>query len=98
MITRYYVPLKTLLIRARPRLTETHDLEFKNCFGAVAGYVHGEIFISSGWFGIALKLPPKMVAQLLDLSGAKLLKYFPKGRIKKEYVVIPDKLIEDSYR
>jgi hypothetical protein len=34
-----------------------YDLEFKNCFGAVADYVDGRIFCSCGKFGQALRLP-----------------------------------------
>ena len=46
---------KELLEQVRPGLAATHALEFKNLFGATAGYVNGAIFISSGRFGIALR-------------------------------------------
>ena len=56
--------LTRLLKQARPGLASTHALGFKNVFGAVAGYVNGAIFISSGRFGIALRLPPDALQKL----------------------------------
>jgi len=46
----YLGTLKSLLEQARPRLTKNYRLEFKNCFGAIAGYVNGNIFVSCGRF------------------------------------------------
>ena len=43
------------------KLFTAHDIEFKNVFGAVGGYVDGNIFISCGKFGFALKLPYEKV-------------------------------------
>ena len=84
------------LLQIRPRLKKSHGLEFKNCFGAVVGYVKGRIFISCGKFGIALKLPPKIISGLLKESGVKQLKYFTRGHIKKDYVVLPSRIFEDE--
>ena len=58
-VSPYRDKLESLLKKDRPRLSSTHNLEFKKCFGAVAGYVNGNIFISCGKFGVALKLPPR---------------------------------------
>lgn len=96
MKTEYLNRLSTLLLQARPQLAKTHGLEFKNCFGAVAGYVHGRIFASCGKFGIALKLPRETISRLLKDPGAKHLKYFTKGHVKKDYVVIPSGIIGDE--
>ncbi|MBI1821310.1 MAG: TfoX/Sxy family protein [Nitrospirae bacterium] len=76
----------------------THQLEFKNCFGAVTGYIDGHIFISCGKFGVALRLPPEILASLFDEKGVKPLKYFPNGHIKKEYAVLPQEIIENKQR
>jgi hypothetical protein len=37
MATNYRNKLGGILKQVRPRLASTHNLEFKNCFGAVAG-------------------------------------------------------------
>jgi len=37
MATNYRNKLEEILKQERPRLASTHDLEFKNCFGAEAG-------------------------------------------------------------
>ncbi len=71
-------------------------LELKPCFGAVAGYVDGEIFVSYGNFGLALKLPLGPRTELLERRGGTPLRYFPKGHVKKEYVVIPRRILDDG--
>jgi hypothetical protein len=91
----YRDQLEILLKRARPRIADTHDLQFKNCFGAVAGYVNGNIFISCGEFGVALKLPPKTLVTLFESKEAKPLKYFPKGHVKKDYAVLSKRILDD---
>ena len=93
---KYLDRITTLISLARPRLSQTHNLEYKNCFGAVAGYVEGKIFISCGKFGVALKLPPKKIAELSKERGVKPLKYFPIGHIKKDYAVLPKRIIENK--
>lgn len=98
MESKYQERLAKVLKQVRPRLASTRDLEFKNCFGAVAGYLDGKIFISCGKFGLALRLPEKTLAKLFQEKGVKKLKYFPKGHVKKEYAVIPKGMIEDKAR
>jgi TfoX/Sxy family transcriptional regulator of competence genes len=41
--------------------------------------------------GLALKLPADSRAALIA-QGAKPLRYFPTGPIKKDYVVVPDQI------
>lgn len=94
----YRNQLEILLKNIRPRLSSTHKLEFKNCFGAMAGYVNGKIFISCGKFGVALKLPPKILATLLKEDGVKFLKYFPKGHVKKDYAVLSKSILNEPVR
>ncbi len=90
--------LTELLEQVRPTLASTHALGFKNVFGAVAGYVNGAIFISSGRFGIALRLPPNTLGELLKEEGVQPLRYFEKGHVKKEYAVLPAWILEDRRR
>ena len=98
MANDYRNKLEGILKQARPRLASTHDLKFKNCFGAVAGYVDGQIFCSCGKFGFALRLPEKTLAELFQEKGVKKLKYFPNGHVKKEYAVLAKRILEDSAR
>jgi len=92
------ISVKILLKKVRPRLSSTHNLEFKKIFGAVAGYVNGNIFISRGKFGVALKLPPKTLESLFKEDGVKRLKYFPNGHVKKDYAVLSQPILDDSSR
>lgn len=56
----------------------------------------GRLFISCGNFGIALKLPQKVLNDLFIENKAKPLKYFPNGHIKKEYAVLSKQILEDK--
>jgi TfoX N-terminal domain len=96
MKNEYFDTVTTLLKQARPGLAATHQLTFKNVFGAVAGYVKGHIFISCGKFGVALRLPPEVLGELFKDRGVKHLKYFPNGHVKKEYAVLPKRVMEDE--
>ncbi len=94
----YKQKLIDTLHEVRPRLSTTHNLEFKSCFGAIAGYLNGSIFISCGKFGLALKLPPKNLEKLFQEEGVKPLQYFKNGHIKKDYAVIPKYILNDKDR
>ena len=94
----YRDQLESILKKARPHVSSTHDLKFKKCFGAVAGYVNGNIFISCGKFGLALKLPPETLATLFKEEGVKPLKYFPNGHVKKDYAVLSRQILNQPER
>lgn len=91
----YLDRITDILGRTRLRLSRTRDLTFRRVFGAVAGYVDGNIFISSGKFGLALKLPSATIEHLLEERGVRQLKYFPNGHVKRNYVVLPKRILED---
>ena len=94
--TEYTKQLDATLAKAN--IAERYSIEFKSCFGAMAGYVEGNIFISCGKFGLALKLPETHRNNLFEDPQAKPLKYFDKGHVKKEYVVLPKKVLSNSKR
>ena len=96
MKNKYAGRIATLLDQARPKLAATHRIEFRDVFGAVGGYADGRIFISCGTFGIALRLPPNVLEVLFEEQGARRLRYFLKGHIKKEYAVIPGRILKDA--
>lgn len=89
--------LQKILRDACPDIGGRQALSFKNVFGAVAGYIDGKIFCSCGHFGFALKLP-EAERNLLFREGARPLRYFPKGHVKKDYAVLTDPMMDDSGR
>lgn len=97
MKNKYLDEITKLLEQVHPRLSMTHQLELKSCFGAVAGYVDGNIFISYGKFGVALKLPREVLDDLFKEKDVKHLKYFPKGHIKRKYAVLPRRILENKH-
>jgi len=84
--------LQEMLRDAYPYIGRGCKLEFKNCFGAVAGYADGKIFCSRGAFGFALKLSREKIDSLMK-QGAKPLRYFPNGHVKKDYAVLPEAVL-----
>ena len=97
-MNKYSEKITKLLEQVRSKLFTTHRLEFKNVFGAVSGYVDGRIFISCGKFGIAPRLPSEILEYLFQEKDVKHLKYFPKGHIKKEYAVLPNRILQNKNR
>ena len=93
---KYFDKVVALLNQAKPKLAMTHQLEFKKCFGAVTGYVDSKIFISCGKFGVALKLPKEILDELFEEKDVKHLQYFPKGHIKKDYAVLPKRVLDNA--
>jgi TfoX/Sxy family transcriptional regulator of competence genes len=98
MKNNYRGTISALLEQTHPQLSTTNKLEFKSVFGAVGGYVDGKIFVSCGSFGVALRLPPNILESLFKEEGVERLRYFPKGHIKKEYAVLPPRVLEDQHR
>ena len=69
-------------------------IECKHFFSGAAAYVAGQIFMSLSPVGLALKLPPEQCRRLRG-EGAAQLQYFTGSPIKKDYVVLPERLATD---
>lgn len=76
-----------------------HDIDFqvKPFFGGAAAYVKGHICLTLTNVGLAVKLSAVDRQELLQVNGARQLQYFPNAPIKKEYVVLPDDMVNDSH-
>jgi len=70
-------------------------LECKHFFSGAAVYADGTICMSWTPVGFAMKLPEKLREELVAQRGAKSLRYFPKGPIKKHYVVLPNPMLSE---
>ncbi len=68
------------------------NIECKHFFSGAALYANNRICISLTPVGLALKLPEELKNSLLKNNEAKPLRYFPKGPIKKDYVVLSEAL------
>jgi TfoX/Sxy family transcriptional regulator of competence genes len=84
-----------LLERVAPALDTEITIECKHFFSGAAAYANGRIFMSLTTVGLALKLPEHSRVVLIS-EGATPLRYFPKGPIKKDYVVVPERLARDE--
>ena len=72
-----------------------NSLECKHFFSGAAVYANGRICMSLTPVGFAIKLPENSRNTLVKQEGARPLRYFPKGPIKKDYVVLPKAILSD---
>ncbi len=95
MAKEYIEKLEALLAPAARKLPPKVKLEVKHFFSGAAAYANGRICITLTPIGLALKLPEDARARL-EKKGAKPLRYFADGPIKKDYSLLPKSYREDS--
>ena len=95
MTTEYLEQLTDLLQKATPAKNKGVKLECKHFFSGASVYADGKICLSLTPVGFALKLPEQSRNILMKERGAKPLRYFPKGHLKKDYVVLPTAMVKD---
>src|SRR5713226_4411608 len=81
MAQEYLQQLTALIRQSASGRFKGVKLECKHFFSGAAVY--------------AIKLPEESRNILLNEKGAKPLRYFPKGPIKKDYVVLPNAMLKD---
>lgn len=96
MTKEYLEQLSALMTRATPGNVKGVSLEYKHFFSGAAVYANGKICMSLTPVGFAIKLPEESRNTLFEQAGAKPLRYFPKGPIKKDYVVLPKDILDDT--
>lgn len=87
MATLYFEKLTALLAELEFGDELAAELTVKHHFNGAAVYADGAICASWSPVGLAFKLPPAKVAELIASGQAKPLKYFAKSPIKKEYLL-----------
>jgi TfoX/Sxy family transcriptional regulator of competence genes len=95
MAEPYLKELQSIIERVTLQYGANGDIVCKHFFSGAAAYVNGHIFMTLTTVGLAIKLPERDRNALLN-KGAKQLKYFPKAPVKKEYVVLPKKHVDDQ--
>ena len=88
MAKEYLERLAVLLDPTVRKLGPGMKVEIKHFFSGAAAYANGRIYITLITTGLALKLPEDSRSRLMK-AGAKPLRYFPKGPVKKDYAVVP---------
>ncbi len=95
MAKEYLQQLTVLIRQPTSRRFKDVKLECRHFFSGAAVYVDGRICMSLTPVGFAIKLPEESRNILMKMKGAKHLRYFPKGPIKKHYVVLPKAMLKD---
>jgi len=91
MVSAQVDALRSLLRSVTSDLDPAIKIECGHFFTGAAAYANGRIFMTLTSVGVALKLPQDARAVLIG-KGAKPLRYFPRGPIKKDYVIVPDRI------
>ena len=95
MAQEYLQQLTALLKLATTGRFTGVKLECKHFFCGAAVYADERICMSLTSVGFAIKLPEASRSSLMNDLGAKPLRYFPNGPIKKDYVVLPEEMLKD---
>ena len=95
MTKKYLEELSALLQQTTPGNVDGVNLACKHFFSGAAVYANGRICMSLTPAGFAIKLPEASRNALLKQKGSKELRYFPQGPIKKDYVVLPQTILND---
>jgi hypothetical protein len=96
MAKEYLDILSDFIEKEKSDLSKNIKLECKHFFSGAALYADERICISLTPVGLAVKLPEKTKVRLLKTKKAIPLRYFPKGPVKKNYVLFPDGVDEDG--
>ena len=95
MAKEYLERLSELMKRTALGRFRNVKLDIKHFFSGAAVYANGRICMTLTPVGFAIKLPEKPRNILMKQKGAKPLRYFPKGHIKKDYVILPKSMLND---
>jgi len=90
MAKEYYTKLSDLISELNIISEIDSPLVVKHFFNGAALYINGVICASWSPVGLAFKLPEKETKLLISSGQAKPLQYFPKGQIKKGYVLFDE--------
>jgi TfoX/Sxy family transcriptional regulator of competence genes len=96
MAQPYFDRLTDRLRELKPPKPRGVRLECKHFFGGAALYADGTLFASLTPAGLAVKLPEQSRSTLLRERRGRPLRYFERGPIKKEYVVLSRRVESDS--
>ena len=96
MAQEYLDRLNTLMERLSPGGFKGVKIECRHFFSGAAVYAGGRICMSWTPVGFSIKLPEALRSALVKQQGAKCLHYFPKGPIKKDYVVLPGSIFKKT--
>ena len=95
MAQEYLDRLNTLVERLSSGGLDGVRLECRHFFSGAAVYARGRICMSWTPVGFALKVP-EASRHVLVKQGATYLRYFPKAPIKKDYVVLPESMMNET--
>lgn len=95
MAKEYFEKLSSIIDELNIEGEVSLPIEIKHFFGGAALYVNEKICASWSPAGLAFKLSEPEVNKLINSGKAKPLKYFPKGHVKKGYVLFENPSVKN---
>lgn len=92
----YLSQLRSLFQKVELTGIDNIKFEFEHFFSGAAVYANGKIFATLSPAGFALKLSKPHIDSLLESKENKRLLYFPNSRVKKDYVVLSDNILNNT--
>ncbi|GMQ79395.1 MAG: hypothetical protein BMS9Abin02_1983 [Anaerolineae bacterium] len=96
MAQPYLGRLSHIIEQHGPISPENVTLEARHFFSGAALFANGKICASLSPAGFAVKLPAEVRQNLLDERIGKEFRFFAKGPIKREYILLSDSFIQDE--
>jgi TfoX/Sxy family transcriptional regulator of competence genes len=96
MAEPYLERLSHIIEQLGPISAENVTLEARHFFSGAALFANGKICASLSPAGFAVKLPAEVRQSLLDEGKGKEFRFFAKGPIKREYILLSDSFIQDE--
>ncbi len=96
MAEPYLERLSHIVVRLGPISAENVTLKIKHFFSGAALYANEKICASLSPAGFAVKLPEELRQSLINERKGKEFRFFAKGPIKREYVVLSDSIVQDE--
>ena len=95
MAQPYLDELSALIKASAPPSAGGASPDCRHFFSGAAAYVEGKVFVMLTPVGLSLKLPPVVCRELMEQHGATPLRQFPRGPIKRNYVVLSPAMRHD---
>ena len=96
MAKLYLARLSQIVDRLGPVSADGVALETKHFFSGAALYANGRICASLSPAGFAIQLPAGVRKCLINERKGKEFRFFAKGPIKREYVVLSESVVQDE--
>jgi hypothetical protein len=96
MAEPYFERLSQIVNGCKPLWAGGVTLDTRHFFSGEALYANGKICASLSPAGFAVKLPSEIRQSLINDGDGKEFRFFTRGPIKREYVALSERVLQDD--